>query len=95
MKTKTDATDAAKGFAEFHHRTGWSVVWSGGFRSAMPNERVARLCAASPGLLESAVGLLDWLDQMFPDEPLFHGCPDTEQSFRIKDLRAAIAKATP
>jgi len=55
-------------------------------------ERNGNLIAAAPDLLEAAKGLIDWLEQMFPDERLFHG-GEHDQSFRMKDLRTAIAKA--
>jgi len=56
-------------------------------------EEIEELREVNKALIEAGEGLLDWLEQMFPDEPLFHGDPSAEQSFRIKDLRDTIAKA--
>ena len=46
-----------------HDRYGWAVVFADGFRSAMPNEKTAKRCAAAPAMLGALEAALPFLKQ--------------------------------
>lgn len=53
----------------------------------------ARLIVAAPDFLDASNSVLQLFDEMFPDEPLFHGDKNSEPHPGVLALRAAIDKA--